>query len=478
MTGYHSFWRKRLMRLSVKISLLLSLFVTANLALADSTAGLAALNQITNGAAVGVGTANGVKVTGLSAEQAFFRGIGIPVATTAEAAFSASRLAGLATGALRAGTAIGIATLVLPWLFDQGVKQCAAYGYCKPSTTTSPALGAWSGARALTYSSPQDACNSWIAVRNADSPHNYTSATISEVSPTSYGCVLNADDGTSLTAQSTNLTNSPSCAAGSTLSNGMCVSTGADVAAADADITSALQAHLNAEYADNLALYNKMRAANIQVYQDSDTVTLSGVATKPAPVVTTTQVANADGTSSTKVVNSQTVVTPTQVGTNFADSKLTYPATTTTTTTITNNTTGAVTTYNDTTTADATEIPTDYAREVTQGKILAQLDGSLVTTAPVDQTSLVAADVASDTAQSATQFNAIPAAFESDKLNWFSWVWTPPIGVCKPSTGTVHGWSITWDYCPTINDIRDALGWLFALFAAWSTYGLIFREKS
>lgn len=66
--------------------------------------------------------------------------------------------------------------------------------------------------------------------------------------------------------------------------------------------------------------------------------------------------------------------------------------------------------------------------------------------------------------------------YQGSKSAWFSWVWTPPVGTCSPYAGVVHGYAISWDLCPTIDNIRDVLAWLFALAGSWTIYLQMFRK--
>jgi hypothetical protein len=70
----------------------------------------------------------------------------------------------------------------------------------------------------------------------------------------------------------------------------------------------------------------------------------------------------------------------------------------------------------------------------------------------------------------------VTSGVDADKDRFFSWVWTPPVGECSPIEGRVHGVGVSIDLCSTIEKIRDAIGWLFAVFAAWSVYGQMFRR--
>lgn len=116
--------------------------------------------------------------------------------------------------------------------------------------------------------------------------------------------------------------------------------------------------------------------------------------------------------------------------------------------------------------------PDDYNREVTQKEIKDELKGAGAPPLPPQGPVVDAAKADSD-AQIGQISQGIKDGY-ADKSSWFSWVWTPPIGTCAPFAGTVHGYTISWDLCPTIADINDVLGWLFAIFGAWSVYREMF----
>lgn len=113
--------------------------------------------------------------------------------------------------------------------------------------------------------------------------------------------------------------------------------------------------------------------------------------------------------------------------------------------------------------------PDDYNRENTQKEIRDELKGDSVPPVP-PQGPLVDAAIAESDDKLLQTTNEIRNGYNDDKGNWFSWVWTPPVGTCVPFAGDVHGFAISWDLCPTIANINDVLGWLFAIFGAWSVY--------
>lgn len=209
----------------------------------------------------------------------------------------------------------------------------------------------------------------------------------------------------------------------------------------------------------------------------------------PATVVSTKTIPNADGTTSTETVKQQVVVTP-QIGSGgtMSDPQVTWPAKNVTTTTTVNNVTNVKNEVTNVTNIPAgapeqkpLDIPTDYNREVTQKKILQQLDGSLVDVAdPANQEDRTKAEVEKTDKSLADKFSALPGELAADKASWFSWVWTPPVGQCSASmfSGTVHGYSVNWDICDWVGRIRDALGWLFALFGAINIYSNLFRKEN
>lgn len=144
--------------------------------------------------------------------------------------------------------------------------------------------------------------------------------------------------------------------------------------------------------------------------------------------------------------------------------------------TITNN--GPITNVN--TAGGAVQpLPTDYNREATQLAVKEDLDKLVAGTGARDSP-----DFAKDVEDKKTAMNksitditdAIPNDYAASKDNWFSWVWSPPVGECSPYEGNVHGNSVTWDICPYIAKTRDVIGWLFALYGAWIVYNQMFRK--
>lgn len=204
-----------------------------------------------------------------------------------------------------------------------------------------------------------------------------------------------------------------------------------------------------------------------------------------SPTVTGTSTKqNADGSTSTSTTTTTTTVTPTVNNNQTTNTTITYQTTNNTTTTTTNNTTNQTTTENkteapntDTPPSDPPpmpELPNDYNREVTQQKVLDALNPTGAPDMP-DQKALVDAAKSKSDAD-LTKLTTDAQTGQADHTGWFSWVWTPPAGSCSPSSGSVHGYAVSWDICPTVANIRDVLGWLFALFGAIQIYGQLFKR--
>lgn len=124
-------------------------------------------------------------------------------------------------------------------------------------------------------------------------------------------------------------------------------------------------------------------------------------------------------------------------------------------------------------TAPAVQMPTDYNREATQQKILT---GEGAQDAP-DWASSVKQQKDSGTKAITDLLEPIKDQFSTDKNKWFSWVWTPPVGNCSPISGNVHGNFVSWNICPYVGMVRDAMGWLFSVVGAWVIYNQMFRRE-
>jgi hypothetical protein len=75
------------------------------------------------------------------------------------------------------------------------------------------------------------------------------------------------------------------------------------------------------------------------------------------------------------------------------------------------------------------------------------------------------------------QSDAISNAITTDTSFWTAWVWTPPAGTCTAPSATLHGGvTVSFDYCPMVGNIKDVLGWLFAIFGSWHVWNVLFRR--
>lgn len=208
------------------------------------------------------------------------------------------------------------------------------------------------------------------------------------------------------------------------------------------------------------------------------------------PTVTKTEtVTNPDGSTSTRKTTETTTVTPVapSPSTIGAPTQPDFKVGTTSVVTTTNNTTNVTTTESNSTTnyAPATEapkaleVPTDYAREGTLQKVEQALNTDGAKEMPDQEKRVTDATKENEDKLKAIR-DAIPTAQTGeDKDRFFSWVWTPPVGSCSamPVAALSTGASVAFDICPTANNIRDVIGWLFALFGAIEIYSQIFKRN-
>lgn len=284
------------------------------------------------------------------------------------------------------------------------------------------------------------------------------------------------------------------CPSNYSLIAGMCSPTPTipEVPMTDADIEQTLQQKMDADFNFNRRLYDSLQRdiAERGLTPAADPITPNTPVSVVAPPVTTsertvstTQTPRPDGSTDTTTVKETTTVNPTTTGNTQGTVKTTYPSTTTQTTTVTNNVTNntstSTTVVNNAPVEPAgstkLEIPNDYNKEVTQQKIAAELAGDGAPALP-DMRSQVTEHIDKNKTDLSKLTDDLPTQFATDKEKWFSWVWTPPVGECTPSSGNVHGVAVSLDICPTVLNIREALGWLFALFGAWTIYLEIFKR--
>lgn len=203
-------------------------------------------------------------------------------------------------------------------------------------------------------------------------------------------------------------------------------------------------------------------------------------------VVSTSTYKDANGVDQQKSISQQVVVTPSIApGTSGASTQVIYNVGSTSTTTSTNNlangganapTVSTETSSQATNPANSlpTEFPKDYNKESTQQLIQKQLEAA---SAPemADQGKVLS----EATSKSDTDLSQLRKDTETGQIGpggIFSWAWTPPIGSCSAASGTVHGYSVSWDICPTVLNIKAVLGWLMGIFALISIYGELFKS--
>jgi len=124
------------------------------------------------------------------------------------------------------------------------------------------------------------------------------------------------------------------------------------------------------------------------------------------------------------------------------------------------------------------DLPTDYNREPTQQQAVQKLDDIKTGAGAMDEPNYdVDGKTTAKTKVITDKLDALPSQYAGDKGNWFSWVWTPPVGQCQPWTSVVHGRTVSWNVCPYVDKIRDVIGYLLAVSTAVVVYGQLFRRE-
>lgn len=389
-------------------------------------------------------TGTGVTVSGAADVAVAGRGLTIPIAETATATVTAGRLAGMAARAIRFGGWVGVASVVIPWLAEQsGIKVCPPPDFfCKPGpdlpVDPTGQTGFWGqDPYGVKYfgGTPQSVCDK-AALRMTAADINGYGSGLNYVAFKQSGFVgqckttkvVSAWFNVGYIAQTC-----PSGTKSTPQSDGTttCTKAGPDVPASEGDIGTAVEGAVSGNSGRMGTLYDAVTGGGIGVFDPSDTVTVTAPPVTVPPVVTTNTVNNPDGTTSTVKTEEKTVVNPAVSGTNMGNTTVTYPVTTTTTTTTTNNNTNVTTTTTSITNyygtpatktngepdvkppvtppsgpsapgtagAPSIQFPTDYNREVTQGKVLDVLNsmnGPITATAPTGQDQLDAVKAQSD----------------------------------------------------------------------------------
>ncbi|WP_148264811.1 hypothetical protein [Collimonas fungivorans] len=256
------------------------------------------------------------------------------------------------------------------------------------------------------------------------------------------------------------------------------------------DIAGALKLQAIQDSNARKALYDAIKSdlAAHPEYQTADTnpvqpSTPASVTASPviSPTVTTRvdTVPKSDGSTDTVTTSQSTTVNPTTTGTTVGDIKTTFPSTTTTTVTTTNNVTNQTTTNTSVTSNPAPspelKIPDDYNKEVTQKQVEKDLNTDAAPPMDDQQKVITDANTKGDTDRDKI-YDDIKSG-QQDKSSWFSWVWSPPVGVCAPITGVIAGFHVSWDLCPSIAIIQAIIGWLMGIFSAAEVYGQLFKRE-
>lgn len=128
-----------------------------------------------------------------------------------------------------------------------------------------------------------------------------------------------------------------------------------------------------------------------------------------------------------------------------------------------------------------TQFPDDYNREVTQKSVettLKHLDNSEGKTLPVYDPAAVGSEVSAETQKSVDSIDEIKSTSSHDAMkalfNFF--VWTPPAVACVNPNLNYKGYTFSPDICTPAGYLQQALTFFFALFGAWTIYGIIFRK--
>jgi len=418
-------------------------------------------------------------------------GVRIPVPVTASATVSKAALA-KAAGKLFAGASIiGTAYTgyeVYKWIKDSGITTCAPPDFfCKPSVSSTPTF-TYRVSGTTFYPTTVAACTAAGGSLNANGERCIVAGNFNLIN---YQGACSSPYVTSGSATGTlPISAPPTCS----------LPAGTNPPSAGAYTPDELVTAVtgtNWDPARSKAINDAILADNARqklltqedLKPGTSELTWPGLApVTGTPTVTKTEtVPNADGSTSTRKTTETVTVTPVApaASTLAAPASPEFKASTSTVVQTTNNTTNitttestSVTNYAPATEAPKVDIPTDYARETTVQQIERDLNTDSAKELP-DQDKRVTDGVkASDDGLKALR-DAVTAAQQTDKSMWFSWVWTPPVGTCQAQTRTLSNHAVVnWDVCPAVNNIRDVLGWMMALFSCWSIYCEIFRSPN
>lgn len=442
-----------------------------------------------------IAVGQGVSASASGAVTVSTNGLKIPVPTAVTATIPKSAIARASSAVLRKIPYLGYAAIgydIYSAIKNSGVTVCpASQGFfCTPITTSATAYFYWTGDSGTQFSDPESACKNRMTSSIFDYVTNQK-----DISTTSaqIDCMGHTTTNSTVTLITRAYRYSSTCTAGYSYNytTHACVPTDV-VALSDTELEQTLQQKMDADYTLNKKLYDALRAdmknkglivpLDTVVPADTPVSVVASPVTTPQTTTKTVTVTNPDGTTSTVTTKQQVTVTPTTTGSTVGDTVVNYTPQTTTTTTTTNNSTNQTTTSTSVVNSPVAQpttdlkLPDDYNREATQKSILTELQAP-ESVLPADQEVRQQTEIAKTDGLIDGIFKGLTAQQTSDKSNWFSWVWTPPFAACSPFAGTVRGNSISWDLCPWIEKIREAIGFMFAIYGAIYIYGLIFRGE-
>jgi hypothetical protein len=314
-------------------------------------AGLGAINHIIQGGSYVSGTASAVAQEAIRVAS----GRVVPITVTAAAAVASSRMAGVAAGIMKAGTGIGLATLILPWIWDQsGYVVCPPPAFiCKPDPSVKDVpldSDYLAGSQVFTnIGAAAQAAAQAICTSNGQTVGYYCPVPTSDcsVTPTSWSCKTVQPGAYTTVGGGRTIKQPATCPSGTHLDGQVCKpDVVPKIPATEPDIAGQLGPKLDSDPGKSKQLYDTLRQnyPSVPIILPSDPVTVTAPQVTTAPQVKTETIANPDGTTSTKTSSTVDTITPQQVGTTISNTTMSYPTTSTTTITIVNNSTNVTNT--------------------------------------------------------------------------------------------------------------------------------------
>lgn len=303
------------------------------------------------------------------------RGLTVPVPVAAEATVTAGRLAGIATKALKAGTFVGVASVVIPWIAEQsGLTTCPPPDFfCKKSEQedVNPTLGGYAVSisagpnrnTSVYASTGPAACAAYYTARQYTAAQQATigGAVYQSYTGQLFRCVASMDGA----ILATGVMSAATCPQGSikNSSGTGCYKPGEDRPATEQEVGTALEQAITGKPERIGKVYDVLSPTGLPMFLPADPVKVSVPTSVPAPdrVSTTTQ-AKPDGSIDTVQTTVKTEVRPQVNGDTIGNTTITYPTTTTTTTTTTNNVTNI--SYTTTTVTNVVNNPPATAPDV------------------------------------------------------------------------------------------------------------------